>query len=108
MDRPQRLARRQERESVNVYGGRLVPRSGSGDQKGDIETGTELIECKHTEQLSYRLRWADWAKHVASALVANRRPVLEVEYTDPLGGHPRYLVVLDRDDYLELRHRADG
>ncbi len=48
MDKPQRLARRQESRSATYYGARQTPRSGSGDVKGDAYTETELFEFKHT------------------------------------------------------------
>lgn len=103
MDRPQRLARRQERRSADYYGARLTPASGSRDVKGDAETLTELFEFKHTERQSYSVKLADWLAHVTHALLADKRPVLEIEFTDPMGMHPKHLVVLRREDYLELR-----
>jgi hypothetical protein len=106
MDRPQRLARRQESRSAEFYGARLTPASGSRDSKGDAETDSELFEFKHTELQSFRLRVADWLAHVTHAIVAGKRPVWEIEYTNPDGRHPRYAVVIDRDDYLALRERA--
>lgn len=106
MDKPQRLAERQERRSADVYGARLTPASGSRDAKGDAETGSELFEFKHTEQLAYRLRIADWLAHARHALLAGKKPVLEIEFTKPDGSCRRHLVVIDRDDYLELRERA--
>jgi len=106
MDKPQRLARRQENIAAEYYGGRLVPASGSGNVKGDVETATELIECKHTQQQAYRLRLTDWLVHASHALIAGKRPVLEIEFTDERGLHGRHVVVLSRDDYLELRAKA--
>ena len=106
MDKPQRLARRQERNAAAAYDGSLVPMSGSGSRKGDVETGTELIECKHTEQRGYRLTLADWARHAMAAILAGKRALWEIEYTDPDGKAPIQLVVLDRNDYLELKSRA--
>jgi hypothetical protein len=103
MDKPQRLARRQEHRSAEFYGARLTPASGSRDAKGDAETADELFEFKHTEQLAFRLRAADWIRHRTAALVSGKRPVWEIEYTRPDGTSPEYVVVLDRDDYLELR-----
>ena len=76
MKLPQRLARRQEEQAARDYGGRLVAQSGSGDLKGDVETPDELIECKHTEKLGFRLVLADWLAHVQHALLAGKRPVL--------------------------------
>ena len=108
MKLPQRLARRQEEQAARDYGGRLVPKSGSGDLKGDVETPTELIECKHTEKLGFRLVLADWLAHVQHALLAGKRPVWEIEYTLPDGSTPRYAVVVDRDDYKAMRDELAG
>lgn len=103
MDKPQRLARRQEHTSAEVYGARVTPASGSRDAKGDAETDSELFEFKHTQLQSYRLRLADWLAHARHAILAGKKPVLEIEFTRPDGSCQRHVVVLDRDDYLELR-----
>jgi hypothetical protein len=104
VDRPQRLARRQEHRSAEFYGARSVPASGSGDVKGDAETDDELFEFKHTEGKSFSLVRRAWTDHIRHALLAGtRRAVWEVEYTDPVGRNPQYVVVLDRDDYQAMR-----
>jgi hypothetical protein len=103
---PQRLARRQEIRSAAFYGATLVPASGSQDSKGDAATADELFEFKHTEQLAFRLRAADWIRHRTAAVLSGKRPVWEIEYTRPDGTGPEYVVVLDRDDYLEMREDA--
>ena len=103
MDMPQRLADRQEERAAAFYGGHRVPRSGSGDRKGDVETDTELIECKHTQRLSFGLMYRMFGTLMLQALLAHKRPVMEIEYTTPRGSLPNYLVVLDRNDYLTMR-----
>lgn len=103
MDRPQRLAARQERRSAAFYGARLTPASGSLDSKGDAYTDTELFEFKHTERRSYSLKPGEFARLATWALIARKRPVLEVEFTTPEGRNIGHLVVLDRDDYLAMR-----
>jgi len=112
MDRPQRLARRQEQEAARSYGGRATPASGSRDVKGDVYTDNELIECKHTERKSYSLKVADLLKLAKQAIMVGRRMVLEVEFTDPMGLHPVRYVVLNKDEYAEMKaviasHHAD-
>jgi hypothetical protein len=102
VDRPQRLADRQEERAAAYYGGRRTPRSGSGDRKGDVETPTELIECKHTQRLSFGLMYRMFGSLMLQALLAHKRPVMEIEYTTPRGAFPNYLVVLDRDDYRSM------
>lgn len=103
MEKPQRLAKRQEIRSAEFYGARLTPASGSGDFKGDAYTDDELFEFKHTERQSFGLRRLDFFQHARAALLADRRPVWEIEYTTPSGGHPQYVVCLDRDDYKSMR-----
>lgn len=103
MEKPQRLARRQEVKSAEFYGARLVPASGSGDTKGDAYTDDELFEFKHTERQSFGLRRADFSRHVRAALLTDKRPVWEIEFTSPDGRWPQYIVCLDRDDYLSMR-----
>ena len=88
MERPQRLARKQEHRSAEYWGARLVPRSGSGDSKGDAETDDELFEFKHTQQKGFRLVLADWLAHVQHAIVVSKRAVWEIEYTLPDGASP--------------------
>jgi len=105
---PQRLARRQETVAATMYGGRLVSQSGSGDDKGDVETGTELIECKHTERKSFSLKLADLMKAAKHAILADKRMVFEVEFTNPDGTWPVRFVVLNRDEYIALRDRHCG
>lgn len=103
MKQPQRLARKQESRSNEYWGARPTPRSGSGDVKGDGYTDDELFEYKHTERLSFGLMYRMFWPLAQAALLTHRRPVMEIEYTTRSGGHPSYLVVLDRDDYKALR-----
>lgn len=103
MDKPQRLAKRQEQEAARSYDGRVTPASGSRDSKGDVESATELIECKHTERASYSLKVADLLKLARQAILRDRRMVLEIEYTRPDGTHPVRFVVLNKDEYVAMR-----
>ncbi len=103
MERPQRLAKRQEHRSAAFYGARAVPASGSGDVKGDAETDDELFEFKHTEGKSYSLVRKEWTDHLRHALLSSKRAVWEVEYTRADGSWPQYVVVLDRDDYKAMK-----
>lgn len=103
MEKPQRLARRQEISSAEFYGARLVPASGSRDHKGDAYTDTVLFEFKHTERQSFGMRIADWKRHAWQATVVDKQPVWEIEYTDPTGRHRGYIVCVDRNDYLAQR-----
>jgi hypothetical protein len=108
VDLPQRLARRQETDAAGVYGGKLVSQSGSGDDKGDVITPGELIECKHTERKSFSLKLTDLMTAAKHAILADRRMVFEVEFTKPDGSLPVRFVVLNRDEYIALRDRYCG
>ena len=108
MDRPQRLARRQEQQAARSYGGRATPASGSRDTKGDVETATELIECKHTERKSFSLKLAELMRAATQAILASKRMVFEVEFTQPDGSHPVRFVVLNKDEYIAMRDRHCG
>lgn len=103
MERPQRLARRQEEVAARDYGGRAVVQSGSGWSKGDVETAAELIECKHTEKKSYSLKLAELLRAARQAILADRRMVFEVEFTQPDGLQPVRFVVLNKDEYIGMR-----
>lgn len=102
MDKPQRLALRQERDAARSYSGRATPASGSRDSKGDVESDTELIECKHTERASYSLKLADLLKLARQAILRDRRMVLEIEYTKPDGTRAIKFVVLNKDEYTAM------
>lgn len=107
MDRPQRLARQQEGNAAEYYGGRTVARSGSGDVKGDVLTDTEYIECKHTERRSYSLKLAELLTAAKNAILSSRRMVFEVEFTNPRGLQAVRFVVLNRDEYKALVDERD-
>lgn len=103
MDRPQRLALRQERRGAESYGARLTPASGSRDVKGDAYSDDELIEFKHTERKSFALKLAELMKAATAAILASKRMVFEVEFTRPDGSQPVRFVVLNKDEYLSMR-----
>lgn len=109
MDRPQRLARKQERKGAESYGGRLTPASGSKiDAKADAESDSEFIEFKHTEKKSFGLKLDELLKVARHAILAGKRMVFEVEFTRPDGTWPVRFVVLNKDEYMELRDRHCG
>lgn len=107
MERPQRLARRQERQGAASYGARLTRASGSGDDKGDARGDDELIEFKHTEKKSFYLKLADLIKFSRQAIIAGKRMVVEIEYTLPDGMHPWKFVLLNKDEYIEMKQQID-
>jgi hypothetical protein len=106
---PQRRAKRQENRSAEVYGARLTPASGSGAIKGDAYTDDELFEFKCTERQSFGVKLSAWREHLRNALVAHKRAVMEIQFVSPSNGIPLgHLVVLERDDYLNMRATIEG
>jgi hypothetical protein len=96
-------SRLQERKGSRLYGGSLTP--GSGNQwhsKGDIKTGTELIECKTTKHHSYSLKAAELDKAMKEALLEGRRMVFEIEFADD----GITCIILDKSDYMQMREKG--
>jgi hypothetical protein len=96
-----RRSKLQEKKAAADYSGRTTP--GSGNQwhsKADVKSDTELIECKTTMKDSYSLKAADLRKLFGQAVLENRTPVFEIEFS--LGGVT--CVVLDKDDFLAMMH----
>lgn len=93
-----------ERRVATVYGGRLIPGSGSGEgRKGDVQTDEELIEVKYTTRGSYSLKEADLAKLVRAGHVAGLDPILNIEFELSNGKAVHYVVVPETN---HLRDRA--
>lgn len=94
-------SQRQERSLARNIGGRTVPASGAfWSRKGDVRTDDLLIEAKTTEAASFSLKKVIWDKIRREALLDGRIPVLAVQIQG------RNLVVLDEEDFLELRANA--
>lgn len=84
-----------------MVGGRTVPASGAfWSRKGDVRTDDLLIEAKTTEKGSYSIKRETWEKIRREALLDGRVPVLAISIQN------RNLVVLDEEDFLELRSLA--
>lgn len=82
-----------------MYGGSLNSGSGNGwIRKADVRNKEELFEFKVTGQDSYRITVGELAKFWNQALIDNRIPVFEIEFSDRLT-----CVILDKDDYLTMR-----
>jgi hypothetical protein len=98
-------SRIQERKGSRLYDGSLQPGSGNRwHSKGDIETETELIECKTTVRHSYSLKAADLDKAMRQALLEGKRMVFEIEFVDD----GLTVVVLDRSDYMLMRETGSS
>lgn len=95
-------SQKQERRLASELGG--VRNSGSGNgpvHKSDVRTPHELIEAKITSAKSYSLKVAELEKNSEYAIVSGRIPIFLIEFL----GKSKW-VIMDYDDYLELRERA--
>jgi hypothetical protein len=96
-------SQKQERHVATAINGRIVPASGAfWSHKGDVRTDDLLIEAKTTVAASFAIKKAVWEKIRREALLDGRTPVLAVQIQN------RNLVVLDEEDFLELRAIADA
>jgi hypothetical protein len=94
-------SQRQEKSIAKKIGGRVVPASGAfWSRKGDARSDDLLVEAKTTDKASYSIKRATWDKIRKEALLDGRIPVLAIQIQG------RDLVVLDQEDFLELRTSA--
>lgn len=107
MDRPQRLARRQESVTATKHGGRVTPASGSGSVKNDIRNTEWSLEVKSTSKRSYSVSLDTLAKAEKNALEDGRRMALVLAFLTPGKPAKRYVLVAE-DDYLELTHGLEA
>ena len=76
-----RVAVAQERQAARRLGGRVTPRSGAGDEKGDVRLpGVARIECKCTKHASFSVTLDMWDKIEQAALMADELPVMEIRF----------------------------
>lgn len=112
MDRPQRLAQRQEQLTAQLHGGRVTPASGSGSTvKNDVRNDDWSIEVKSTSAKSYSLSKDVLAAAEKNALSDGRKMALVVSFVPPRSTATRATryVVLSEDDFLELtQHTPDN
>lgn len=96
-------SQRQERRQATRLGGSVNSGSGNGwIRKGDVRTDNELWELKITDAKSYGLKDEELQKNINHALIDGRIPIFLIEFKKTSN---RY-VVMDENDYLELRERA--
>ena len=103
MDRPQRLARKQERETARLHGGRVTPASGSGYVKNDVTSQEWSFEVKSTEQKGYRITREALERAGRNAREDGKRMAFVISFITGLTSQ-RY-VVISEDDYSELCER---
>jgi len=76
-------AKRQEKEIAKRIGGRLVPRSGAGDIKGDCRLkGILRIEAKTTGNRSFSVTLDMIDKIEEAAVSAGEMPVIVIEFNN--------------------------
>lgn len=102
MDRPQRLARKQEDETAKRHGGRVTSASGSGEVvKNDVRNATWSFEVKSTSGLGYRLNQEYLYYAERNALTDGRRMAFVVAFLNPTTRKAKRYVVTTEDDFLE-------
>lgn len=108
MDRPQRLARKQENLTAEKHGGQVTPASGSGRTvKNDVRNHEWSIEVKSTSALSYSLKAETLVLAEKHALVDGRRMALVVAFVGRMLARPRRYVVTTEDDFLEREQEIE-
>lgn len=87
-------APKQEREIANLVKGRLTPRSGAGDVKGDVRLkGVARIECKTTKNKSFSVTLAMIDKLELEATTTGELPIFVIEFIDENGKKIKDLAV---------------
>jgi hypothetical protein len=104
LDRPQRLARKQENLTAEKHGGQVTPASGSGGTvKNDVRSASWSLEVKSTSAKTYSLSRDVLATAERNALVDGRLFALVVAFlpTQTRPGQGMRYVVMGEDDFLE-------
>lgn len=95
----QKQSQAHESRLAKTLGGKKVAASGAfWSRKGDVRTDDLLVEHKWTGKKSFTLKAEVLEKIVTEAILDGRTPVLGFSLNS------RNYVVLDENDFLELRH----
>ncbi len=79
-------SRFQEKEKTERLGARLVPRSGAGDEKGDVRLkGVLRLECKATKNQSFSVTREMVQKIENAALGSGELAAIHIEFLDLAG-----------------------
>jgi hypothetical protein len=106
VDRPQRLARNQEKVTATLHGGRVTPGSGAGSLiKNDVTNDGWSFEVKTTQQKGYRLTLDTWMTTEHEALVHGKRPAMIISFWTAANRAKR-LVVMDENDFIEMLQKV--
>jgi hypothetical protein len=91
-----------EKRDQKDFDAKPTPRSGGlWFWKGDGQSDRFLIESKKTKHQSFSVSTKLWKKVSREALLSNKIPILSISLSNA------GLVVLDKNDFLELIHGAD-
>lgn len=93
----QKRSKLQERSTANDINGRTQP--GSGNQwhsKGDVKSAHWLVECKTTQQSSFRITDLMWKVLRLNALREGKIPALQIDLQE------EKLVAIPYDVWLDL------
>lgn len=95
-------SQKQEKRIAREHGGRVVRGSGSGRDKGDVNTRTYKIEAKRTdtERMSLQRTWL--TKITDEAISAGRLPLLEIEFGGTAVRKPLQWIMLEKSEFLRL------
>lgn len=96
-------SQKQEKQLAKRLDGSVNSGSGNGwVRKSDVRTDNELWELKITDAKSYSLKDVELIKNSNQALIDGRIPIFLIEFK----GTGNRWVILDENDYLDLRERA--
>lgn len=99
----QKQSLKHEKRLEKSLGGQRSAASGAfWSRKGDVRTDDLLIEHKWTSKKSFTLNAAVLEKIVTEAILDSRTPVLGISLNN------RNYVLLEEEDFLELRNAAQG
>jgi hypothetical protein len=105
LDRPQRLARKEENLTARIHRGRVTPQSGSGTrQKNDVVNERFSFEVKSTSGKTYSLSRDVLATATQHALEDRKTMALIVSFLPPRNrpGRAKRYVLVEEDDFIEL------
>lgn len=85
----------QESELAKNLGAKLVPRSGAGNQKGDVrDKGILRIEAKTTMNKSFSVTREMYSKIETAAMSHDEVPVIVIEFLDEEGKPESELAIM--------------
>lgn len=100
-DKSKKKGREFEKTTKKRYNGRLIPGSGSGTLKEDVEDGDWLIQNKSTKRLSYSVKHEDMEKVRKEAALRGKYPRMDIEL-DNGNPVPSVYVVIPRNIFEHM------